>query len=152
MSIEFMLAYVGAIKANNRMVKLKHSLNGLRITRVGLTNYEVFEDCKKVWDMGNTMDDDQFVERFRREVCTEWSKNDEFGVPYAGEFWISDEASMSTASSLTEEKNARMICSLPYPHLFKLWFIENVLCPTRDESVQSLNSYCTFIADIISRI
>lgn len=153
MTFEFMKAYVNAIKTNDCLFRNKQCVNGFVIEKVTITNYNSFCKIKEAWESDEVMPDDIFIERFLTEACYEWQRNDEYGKPYEGEYWSPPDGSdpVENASTLTELRNAKILCSLPYPHHFKLWLISNILCPTNNESVQLVNSYCALIADIFSR-
>lgn len=154
MTIEFMKAYIGAVKTNDHMSRNKQCINGFVTDKVSILNYQSFCTYKKEWESNEVISDDVFIHRFLEEACYDWQRKDEFGKPYEGEYWSPPDGSdpVENADLLTELRNAKLICSLPYPHHFKLWLIKNILCPANNESVQLLNSYCAFMSDIISRL
>ena len=154
MSREFMAAYVAAVKANDRMYRHGESINGLKITRVGIADYRTFEKHQEVWESGEQLSAADFIKRFCEEGCTAWERNDEFGNIYAGQYWNPSDGSdpPDNAGTLTKQRNAEMAASLPYSNHFKLWFMNEVLCPAHNESVQALNSFCSLIEDVRTRI
>lgn len=151
---KFMKAYFGAVKANDRMFKDNANVNGLKITPVGIVDYDNFVRYREEWEREVEMSDARFMERFLNETCVEWERNDPNGEPFAGDAWCPPNGAdpPQDAGNRNAAQNAALACSLPYPHHFKLWFIENVLCPSHNESVQALNSFCVLMSDILSRM
>ncbi len=154
MSGEFLAAYVAAVKANDRMYRHGESLNGFKITKVVIKDYKTFKKYQEEWCHRVVMPRAEFVAKFRDQACPEWSKKDEFGELYGGQYWCTPDGSDPSpdAGEKTKDRNISLAADLPFSNHFKLWFAHEVLCPCKTESVQVLNAFCAFMADVLSRM
>lgn len=121
-----------------------------------------FEDFCKLWhgdktpaifgtmreiEYGNDMTKEEFMEVYNQYACTDWSKMDEDGNPFEGEYWTASEGSdeRNNASELTRKKNGECLFDLPYPKLFVLYTAIDLGCSNRMECVRYSNFICHYM-------
>lgn len=62
--------------------------------------------------------DEEFIEWFEEEACTDWSKQDVQGEPYGSASWRAEE---DDAYETTRKENMEALMALPFPRQFLIW-------------------------------
>ena len=150
----------------------KEEVNGYNLYNLSgenIINYDTFIDYLKIWNNinlnvlnsikdlpipsvilsiiveYNDMNDEEFTERFEKNACSDWNKQDKYGESYVG-YWNSSEDSylFKNAYNLTREDNLKSLLELPYPREFILETI-TIGCNNRLESVRYSNFLCEWM-------
>ena len=162
------------------LISEEEDVNGYYLYEIiegnNIMNYDTFTDYLKLWNKINLnvldglkdlpipsdilsiiakfsdMSDNEFIERFEKIACSDWSKQDKYGESYGG-FWKYSEDSyeFKNAYTLSREDNLKSLLKLPYPREFILETI-NIGCNNRLESVRYSNFLCEWMKRKIASI
>lgn len=103
---------------------------------------EAYQELIDIWLVDQNIEGfEHFYHRCKREMCTDWCKQDEFGDDFGG-FWESPKCSdeYKNAFDWTQKKNIMKLYQLPYPT--EILFRSIILgCRNRIESVAFSNFY-----------
>ena len=112
--------------------------------------YDYFLELEKLFNKENTMNEEEFYEKYDDIACSDWSKQDEHGECFGG-FWKYPEGSYEkkNAYTLSRDANGKALYKLPYSHALIFETIEYG-CGNRQESVRYSNFMCEYVKRIIA--